>query len=215
MLATGTVANTTSDLSFRAPAPHPHALRHSSSRPSRQHHWRNPNAPAAGSTTAVIAASHPGHVYTGLANGSNSGGNRLYAADFANGKIDVYDQNYALTTVTGNFTDPTIPTTAGNTYHPFNIQAIGSSLYVLYAKVGVDGLDEEGIGNGFVRRFNTDGVRDLTFGIDNGPLNSPWGVALAPATFGIFGGALLIGTSAKAIPASTPHSTTGAFSRTD
>ena len=57
--------------------------------------------PSAGpnSTTGVIAASHPGRVYTGLANGSNSGGNRLYAADFKNGNIDVYDGTYALTTV--------------------------------------------------------------------------------------------------------------------
>ncbi|MCA1607408.1 MAG: TIGR03118 family protein, partial [Acidobacteria bacterium] len=77
----------------------------------------NPNAPAAGSTTAVIAASHPGHVYTGLAIATNSSGNKLYAADFANGTIDVFDSNFALTTVTGGFVDPTIPTTAGNTFH--------------------------------------------------------------------------------------------------
>ncbi len=139
--------------------------------------------PSAGpnSTTGVIAATRSGHVYTGLANGSNSGGNRLYAADFANGNIDVFDGTYADTTTTGGFADPTIPTTAGNTYHPFNIQNIGGSLYVMYAKVGTDGRDEEGVGNGFVRRFNTDGVRDLTFGINNGPLNSPWGIAIAPS----------------------------------
>src|SRR6185295_3632637 len=55
----------------------------------------DPNAPAAGSTTAVIASSHPGHVYTGLAL-ANSGGNNLYAADFANGTIDVYNSNFVL-----------------------------------------------------------------------------------------------------------------------
>ncbi|MCA1635528.1 MAG: TIGR03118 family protein [Acidobacteria bacterium] len=172
----------------------------------------NPNAPAAGSTTAVIAASHPGHVYTGLANGSNSSGNKLYAADFANGKIDVFDANFALTTVTGNFADPTIPTTAGNTFHPYNIQNIGGLLYVAYAKVGVDGLDVEGVGNGFVRRFNTDGVRDLTFGINNGPLNSPWGMTIAPASFGIFGGALLVGNFGRGNPSIHAFNpTTGAF----
>jgi uncharacterized protein (TIGR03118 family) len=172
----------------------------------------NPNAPAAGSTQAVIAASHPGHVYTGLTNGSNSGGNRLYAADFANGTIDVYDQNFALTTTTGNFVDPTIPTTAGNTFHPFNIQNIGGSLYVAYAKVGTDGKDQAGIGNGFVRRFNTDGVRDLTFGINNGPLNSPWGMVIAPASFGIFGGALLVGNFGEGNPSIHAFNpTTGAF----
>jgi uncharacterized protein (TIGR03118 family) len=172
----------------------------------------NPNAPAAGSKQAIIAASHPGHVYTGLAINSNSGGNRLYAADFANGTIDVYNGSYALTTVTGNFADPTIPTTMGNTYHPFNIQSIGSSLYVMYAKVGADGRDEEGVGNGFVRRFNTDGVRDPTFGINNGPLNSPWGVALASNSFGIFGGALLIGNFGEGNPSIHAFNpTTGAF----
>ena len=87
----------------------------------------DPNAPAAGSTTAVIAASHPGHVYTGLAI-ANNGANHLYAADFANGTIDVFDASFALQPAASfPFVDPTIPTTMGNTYHPFNIQAIGGS----------------------------------------------------------------------------------------
>lgn len=170
--------------------------------------------PSAGpnSTTGVVAASQSGRVYTGLANGSNSGGNRLYVADFANGNIDVYDGTYALTTTTGSFADPTIPTTAGNTFHPYNIQNIGGSLYVMYAKVGTSGLPEDGVGNGFVRRFNTDGVRDLTFGINNGPLNAPWGVAIAPSSFGIFGSALLIGNFGEGNPSIHAFNpTTGAF----
>ncbi|HEV7681950.1 MAG TPA: TIGR03118 family protein [Pyrinomonadaceae bacterium] len=173
----------------------------------------DPNAPAAGSTTAVIAASHPGHVYTGLAI-ANNGTNHLYAADFANGAIDVYDASFALQPAASfPFVDPTIPTTMGNTYHPFNIQAIGGSLYVMYAKVDpMTGLDEEGVGNGFVRRFNTNGVRDLTFGINNGALNSPWGITLAPATFGIFGGALLVGNFGEGNPSIHAYNpTTGAF----
>jgi uncharacterized protein (TIGR03118 family) len=173
----------------------------------------NPNAPAAGSTTGVIAASHPGHVYTGLALANNGSGNFLYAADFANGTIDVFDASFALQPAASfPFVDPTIPTAAGNTFHPFNIQNIGGSLYVTYAKVGPDGLDEEGVGNGFVRRFNTDGVRDLTFGINNGPLNSPWGIAIAPASFGIFGGALLIGNFGSGNPSIHAFNpTTGTF----
>jgi uncharacterized protein (TIGR03118 family) len=173
----------------------------------------DPNAPAAGSTTAVIAASHPGHVYTGLAI-ANNGSNHLYAADFANGTIDVYDASFTLQPAASfPFVDPTIPTTMGNTYHPFNIQAIGGSLYVMYAKVdAMTGLDEEGVGNGFVRRFNTNGVRDLTFGVNNGALNSPWGCTLAPATFGIFGGALLIGNFGEGNPSIHAYNpTTGAF----
>ncbi|HVF49762.1 MAG TPA: TIGR03118 family protein [Pyrinomonadaceae bacterium] len=173
----------------------------------------NPNVPAAGSTTAVIMASHPGHVYTGLAIGNNGSGNFLYAADFANGKIDVFNSTFALQPQASfPFADPTIPATPGNTYHPFNIQAIGSSLYVTYAKVGSDGRDEAGVGNGFVRRFNMNGVRDLTFGINNGPLNSPWGVTVAPASFGIFGGALLVGNFGEGNPSIHAFNpTTGAF----
>jgi uncharacterized protein (TIGR03118 family) len=174
----------------------------------------DPNAPAAGSTTGVIAASHPGHVYTGLAYANNGSANFIYAADFANGTIDVFDTSFALQPAASfPFADPTIPTTSGNTFHPFNIQAIGGSLYVMYAKVDpMTGRDEEGVGNGFVRRFNTNGVRDLTFGINNGALNSPWGCVLAPASFGIFGGALLIGNFGEGNPSIHAFNpTTGAF----
>jgi uncharacterized protein (TIGR03118 family) len=174
----------------------------------------DPNAPGAGSTTGVIAASHPGHVYTGLAYANNGSGNFIYAADFANGTIDVYNASFALQPAASfPFVDPTIPTTMGNTYHPFNIQAIGGSLYVMYAKVDpMTGLDQEGVGNGFVRRFNANGVRDLTFGINNGALNSPWGSTIAPATFGIFGGALLIGNFGEGNPSIHAYNpTTGAF----
>src|SRR2546423_3067966 len=173
----------------------------------------DPNAPAAGSTTGVIAASQPGHLYKGLAYANNGSGNFIYAADFANGTIDVFNSSFALQP-SGNFpfADPTIPTTSGNTYHPFNIQNIGGSLYVSYAKVGTGGDDEAGVGNGFVRRFNTNGVRDLTFGINNGALNSPWGITLAPASFGIFGGALLVGNFGEGNPSIHAYNpTTGAF----
>ena len=160
----------------------------------------NPNAPAAGSTAGVIAASHPGHVYTGLAIGAASGGNRLYAADFANNHIDVYDTSFALTTVPGGFIDATIP--AG--YSPFNVQSIGSSIYVTYALVNsTTGLSVSGDGNGFVRRFNTDGVRDPAFGINGSTtnhLNAPWGITIAPAGFGILSGALLVGNFGEGSP---------------
>jgi len=162
---------------------------------------------AASGPTAQSVVSMPGHVWTGLAIGANGDGNRLYAADFANNHIDVFTGTYTATVVTGGFIDATIP--AG--YAPFNIQHLGSSLYVTYAEVGMGGLPANGIGNGFVRKFNTDGVRDLTFAIDNGALDAPWGLAIAPATFGIFGGALIVGNFADqgAIHAYNP--TTGAF----
>src|SRR5436190_626484 len=172
----------------------------------------NPNVPAAGSTTAVIMSSNAGHVYTGLATGT-SGGEFLYAPDFASGKIDVFNSSFVLQpSASFPFADPTIPTTPGNTYHPFNVQNIGGSLYVTYAKVGTGGRSEAGVGNGFVRRFNTAGVRDLTFGINNGALNAPWGAVLAPASFGIFGSALLIGNFGEGNPSIHAYSpTTGAF----
>ncbi len=173
----------------------------------------DPNAPAAGSTTAVIGATHPGHVYTGLAYANNGAANFLYAADFANGTIDVFNTSFALQPAASfPFVDPTIPTAAGNTYHPYNIQTLGGLLYVAYAKVGTGGLPEDGVGNGFVRRFNANGVRDLTFGINNGPLNAPWGITIAPATFGIFGSALLVGNFGEGNPSIHAFNpTTGAF----
>ncbi|MFL6589437.1 MAG: TIGR03118 family protein [Chthoniobacterales bacterium] len=157
---------------------------------------------------AQNAVSLPGHVWTGLAIGSNAGGNRLYAADFANDHIDVFNGTFAATTVTGGFIDATIP--AG--YAPFNITNLGGSLYVMYAKVGMGGQDEAGVGNGYVRKFNTDGVRDLTFAINNGALNSPWGATIAPASFGIFGAALLVGNFGEGNPSIHAYNpTTGAF----
>ena len=173
----------------------------------------SPNAPAAGSTTGVIGSSLPGHVYTGLALANNGVGNFLYAADFASGKIDVFNGTFALQPVVNfPFTDPTIPTVPGNTFFPYNIQNIGGLLYVTYAKVGPGGLPLDGVGNGFVRRFNTNGVRDLTFGINNGPLNSPWGVTIAPAPFGIFGGALVVGNFGEGNPSVHAFNpTNGAF----
>jgi uncharacterized protein (TIGR03118 family) len=143
--------------------------------------------------------SNPAAVYTGLTIGSNGGGNRLYVTNFKSGAIEVFDQTFTPTAVGGGFADPTIPNTMGNTYHAFNIKNIGNKLYVMYAKYNpVTGKDVPGLGNGFVRRFNTDGVRDLTFGIDGtadfgGTLNSPWGIALAPATFGLYSSALIVG----------------------
>ena len=208
-LPTGTVGNATSDFVVTSGPASGAANFLFSSITGNISGW-NPNVPAAGSTQAVIMASHAGHVYTGLAIGNN-GANLLYAADFANNHIDVFNATFGLTTVPGGFVDATIP--AG--FHPFNIQNLGGSLYVAYAKVGPDGKDEEGVGNGLVRKFNTDGVRDLTFAINNGigsQLNSPWGLVIAPADFGIFSNALLVGNFGSGNPSIHAYNpTTGAF----
>src|SRR5437588_516340 len=165
----------------------------------------------ASGTTAQIIKSNPGHVYTGLAIGANAGGNRLYAADFANNHIDVFDGTFTATTVAGGFVDATIP----STHHPFNIQNLGGSLYVTYAKVDpMTGESLDAPGEGFVRKFNTDGVIAPGFGINNGPtspLNSPWGLVIAPASFGLFGGALLVGNFADIGNINAFNPNTGAF----
>jgi len=210
-LSTGTVANGTADFVITSGAASAAASFLFASITGDIVGW-NPNVPAAGSTTGVIASSTPGNVYTGLAIANNGAGNFLYAADFANGTIRVFNATFALQAAASfSFVDPTIPTTLGNTYHPHNIQNIGGLLYVTYAKVGVGGLPENGLGNGFVRRFNTNGVRDLTFGINSGVLDAPWGIALAPATFGIFGGALLVGNFSDLGRIHGFNQTTGAF----
>lgn len=204
-LPTGTVGNSTSDFQITPPGGGTPAASNFifDSITGNITAWNGASGAAAQNVVSM-----PGHVWTGLAIGANSGGNRLYAADFANNHIDVFNGTFTATTVTGGFVDATIP--AG--YAPFNIQNLGGSLYVAYAKVGGDGRDVEGVGNGYVRKFNTDGVRDLTFAINNGALNSPWGLAIAPASFGIFGGALLVGNFGEGNPSIHAYNpTTGAF----
>ncbi|HEY4291226.1 MAG TPA: TIGR03118 family protein [Puia sp.] len=129
---------------------------------------------AANTRALVIKNNSATSSYTGLALASNGGANYIYAANFRTGKIDVWDTTFA--SVSMPFRDPRLP--AG--YAPFNIQAVGSWLYVLYAKVGPDGRDQAGMGNGFVDIYNTDGSFVKRFA-SRGSLNAPWGVAMAPA----------------------------------
>src|SRR5204862_3183718 len=126
-------------------------------------------------------------IYKSLAIGSSGGKNYLYSADFHNGMIAVFGADFSPATLAGSFTDPNIP--AG--FAPFNIQNLGGNLYVTYAKQDADKKDDvHGDGNGFVDLYDTSGNL-LTRLISNGPLNSPWGLTIAPASFGQFGGALL------------------------
>src|SRR5579872_4691995 len=137
----------------------------------------------------MVNNSASGAVYTGLAIGSNTSGPLLYAANFNSGKIDVFDAKYSPTSVTGGFTDSNLP--AG--YAPYNIWPVGGKLYVLYAQQDAKKQNSvAGAGNGFVNVFDFDGNLQKRL-ISSGPLNAPWGVALAPSTFGAFGGDLLVG----------------------
>jgi uncharacterized protein (TIGR03118 family) len=148
----------------------------------------SPNALATQAVTAVDNSASATE-YTGLAMASNAGANTLYAADFHNGKVDMFDKNFAPITASGTFVDPNLP--AG--FNPFGIQAIGTTIYVSYAKLGPDGhRDQSGAGNGVVDAFDTAGhlIKRITA---NGVLNSPWGMAMAPASFGTFSNDLLVG----------------------
>ena len=140
---------------------------------------------------AILTVDNSGSdaIYKGLALGTNQSGNFLFATDFHNGHIDVFDKNFAPATLPGSFADPNIP--AG--FAPFGIHNIGDLLYVTYAKQDENKEDDErGRGNGYVDIFNTNGGLVQRFA-SQGTLNSPWGVALAPASFGQFSNALLVG----------------------
>ena len=144
------------------------------------------------STVTTVAVNNGANaVYKGLAIAQASDGKTyLYATNFRSGRVEVYDTTYTPVQLPGGlFVDPKLP--AG--YGPFGIAEINGQLYVTFAKQDAALHDDvAGMGNGFVDVFTNDGafVRRL---ITRGQLNSPWGLALAPAGFGQFGGDLLVG----------------------
>jgi uncharacterized protein (TIGR03118 family) len=155
----------------------------------------NPGVGATGSGPSTVTETPINNganaVYKGLAIAQASDGHTyLYATNFRSGRIEVYDSNFQSAQLPGGlFTDPAIP--AG--YAPFNIQELAGKLYVTYAKQDAALHDDvAGQGHGFVDVFTNDGalIRRL---VSHGQLNSPWGLALAPAGFGGFDGALLVG----------------------
>ncbi|HUY91494.1 MAG TPA: TIGR03118 family protein [Pirellulales bacterium] len=154
--------------------------------------WNSSLSPAG---QAVSAASVAGADFTGLAIGASGGHNYLYAADFQNGKIDVFDGSFHQTTLAGSFADGSLP--AG--YAPFNVQLIGGQLYVTYAFQQNAGEEGGGSGasfftprstGGIVDVYNTDGTFVKEFSTDS-HLNAPWGLAMAPASFGTYANDLL------------------------
>ena len=141
--------------------------------------------------TVVPNAQAPAHdaIYKGLAIDSATAGQHLYATDFHNGKVDIFDSSFHAVTIPGAFTDPNLP--AGFT--PFGIQNINGTIYVTYALQDEDKEDDvAGEGNGYVDAYDTLG--NLIGRVASaGELNSPWGLALAPDNFGRFSGDLLVG----------------------
>ncbi len=143
--------------------------------------------PGGTATQAFVAVTTSEAVYKGLAIGHTNAGDFIYATNFRAGTVDVFNSSFA--SVPGGFDDPTIP--AG--YAPFGIQNLGGTIYVTYALQDADKKDDvPGEGHGYVNAFDMAG-NFLRRVASKGPLNSPWGLALAPAGFGKFSGDLLVG----------------------
>jgi uncharacterized protein (TIGR03118 family) len=142
----------------------------------------------AASTNAVVAVQVPGAIYTGLTidTSTTAGNTLLYAADWGKGTVDVFTGTFEQIDQT-SFQDKDIP--AG--FRPFNVQDVGGTIVVTYAQFDPTTGADTGTG-GFVAEFTRDGTLMMTIK-NHGHLNSPWGVALAPAGFGDLGGDLLIG----------------------
>jgi uncharacterized protein (TIGR03118 family) len=144
-------------------------------------------------THAIVAvdSSSSRAVYTGLALADSAGHTFLYAADFSRATIDVFDEDFHRVVRPGAFQNSGIPAR----FAPFNIQEIGNRLFVAYAQQDDNRRDDvAGPGHGFIDVFDPEGHLLQRFA-SQGPLNSPWGLALAPADFGPFAGALLVGNN--------------------
>jgi uncharacterized protein (TIGR03118 family) len=151
--------------------------------------------PVVSGTNAIVAVdrSGDGAIYKGLDLGQVGDQPLLYATNFNAGTVEMFDANFELV---GSFTDPALAANCpfpGQCYAPFGIQNLGNKLYVTFALQDPDHEDDvAGPARGFVDIFDTEGNL-LQRIASHGHLNAPWGVALAPADFGPFGGALLIG----------------------
>ncbi len=144
---------------------------------------------SAGGSTGTLEFSSPTAVYKGLAIATTDQGTYLYAANFQSGHVNVFNSSWQQTSLLGNFSDPSLP----GDYAPFGIREINGLLYVTFAKQDAAKHDDvAGPGHGFVDIFTTNGllVKRLA---SHGTLDSPWGLAEAPASFGAFAGDLLIG----------------------
>jgi uncharacterized protein (TIGR03118 family) len=147
--------------------------------------WRG----ALGTSAETLQLASDANVYKGttlLTVGSNT---YLLSANFRAGTIDVLKGNAGAPDLAGKFTDPGLP----SGYAPFNVQLLNGKIYVTYALQDAAKHDDDpGAGRGFVSVFNTDGSFSGRIA-SQGMLNSPWGLAIAPASFGQFAGDLLVG----------------------
>ena len=142
-----------------------------------------------GMSTAQVKFSSKTAVFKGLTIASTRFGTFLYATDFHNGRVDVFNSRFHLVHLPGQFRDRHLP----RGYAPFGIRAIDGLIYVTYAKQDAAKHDDvAGPGHGFIDVFTTSGflVERL---VSRGALDSPWGLEVAPKGFGPFGGKLLVG----------------------
>jgi uncharacterized protein (TIGR03118 family) len=148
-----------------------------------------------GGSAATIEATTPGATYTGLAIGSSGGQNYLYAANGGSSPgITVFNSSFTPVTLAGSFVDPKLTKGFAKTLVPYNIQNIDGELFVTYR-----GSSSPSAKGGAVAEFNTDGtfVRQIAYNKPSGKLQAPWGVTLAPASFGKFSNDLLVGNFAN------------------
>jgi uncharacterized protein (TIGR03118 family) len=137
----------------------------------------------------VVDNSASGAAYTGLAIDNNGAANYVLAANFSANTIDVFDSKFAPAKLSGNFIDTAIP----KGFAAFNVHVINNQVFVTYAmQTPGGGPPTAGAGAGYVSVFDRNG-KLLNHAISGGNLNAPWGIALAPTSFGTFGGDLLIG----------------------
>ena len=152
--------------------------------------------PAANPDTAIVEVTTPGASFTGLAISTHATDNFLFAADNANNKVDIYDQNFKFVK---SFTDTTVP--AG--FAPYGIQDFGGLVYVTFAGPGntvggvVDIFGEDGT---FLKKLSTPKE-----------LNQPWGLAIAPDNFGPFSNTLLVGNNVASGTINSFNAVTGQF----
>lgn len=145
-----------------------------------------------GTSAETLATGSSANIYKGVAEAAVSGNNYLYAANFKSGAIDVFkgtSTGLGTSDLAGSFSDPNLP----SGYAPFNIQNLNDKLYVTYAEQDPNSPDEvAGAGKGLVSIFDTQGnfIERLA---SQGTLNAPWGLAIAPSSFGEFAGDLLVG----------------------
>jgi uncharacterized protein (TIGR03118 family) len=187
---TGQVFNPTDDFVVKSKAGKGPALFIFSSESGHIIAW-NPKADPIvnGASTAQVESSSPTAVYKGLAIGNVGGDTFLYASNFHDNRVEVFNEKFHRVRLFGDFKDRSLPPG----YAPFGIQEINGFLYVSYALQDADKKDDvAGPGHGFIDVYTNFGLLVKRL-VSRGDLNSPWGLTVAPAGFGPFGGKLLVG----------------------